>query len=252
MRCPSCKSKNADSSRFCSQCGAILTRQQSFYKFFAIMCISLFSLMLIVLTLLLGVTVSDSLRKDADTSLPSQPMDTSAQASEAFPSASAPTETTPSAPDRAVTASISDDTTPVDALISFLLTGDVSQAEKAFHPMYIDSISGKLGFFTDTVSNELLIRAFHMRLSQYIKRNYGSYDSIGYIVKGRHKLGTSELEALNRRLNESGIPSADDARELELRLELGTEKDSSQFDIVLTVFLSDGNWYIDINALAPF
>lgn len=145
----------------------------------------------------------------------------------------------------------SSDTDPVDALFELIATGDMSLAERAFHPETLK----KLGGIIDMLPKSLNAEAFMRRLIHKgflfgewidLEKKY----EISYDLLAREIIEGAKLDAIRERYlsgNYSAIP--EEARKLTVRVILKTGDGEKTFELMPIVVKCSERWYIDLETV---
>ena len=142
----------------------------------------------------------------------------------------------------------------MDALISFVLTGEPRHAKRALPPQYISFVVSRYGYASALIGGEDgVIRVVGSIITSGLKAKYGTINGINYTIADRRRLTVWELEALSRSLPQYGVTTEpSEAHEVTLCLLLDTASGQTEVTIMPRVLLLDGKWYIhpaDIESL---
>lgn len=135
---------------------------------------------------------------------------------------------------------------PIDALISFILTGEPAYARRAFPPEYITHTVEKYGYAAAILGGEDgVIRMVGGMINSGLKAEYGELHSIDYELRSSRELTDAEYSALVGELSEYGVTSeATEARILTLDLHIRSSGGFHTLTVTPRIIKICGSWYI--------
>lgn len=143
---------------------------------------------------------------------------------------------------------------PIDALKSFILTGEPEYARRAFPPEYITNTVEKYGYASALLGGEDgILRMVGGMIGSGLKAEYGELESIDSKLISSRELTESEYAALSRELAEYGVSSpVTEARQLSLDLVVHSSSGTHPLSVEPRIIKIGGRWYIhpaDVDAL---
>lgn len=146
-----------------------------------------------------------------------------------------------------------DDTPPIDALVSFMLNGDPDSARKALPSAYITYLADQYGIAAKLFGENNVVRVAGVVVKKNLTDQYGEVSDITYELISRRTMTETEMQSAITELKAVGVEDVPtEGHRLDLRLIINGEQGEQSIIVGPRVILIDGVWYLhpsDIDAL---